>query len=70
MERSDYTLHTQVEAKHILYRDMVMVHTTWINRMGRYDITLTPPISKVQTISGAIKKCTTNKHSRHHLSAL
>ena len=40
-ERSGYTVHTQVEAKRILYQDSAMVHMTWINRTGRYDITLT-----------------------------
>ena len=41
MERSEYTVHRQVEAKRILYRDMVVEHTTWINWTGQYDITLT-----------------------------
>ena len=41
MERSDCILHTQVEAKRILYWVVAVVHITWINRTGQYDITLT-----------------------------
>ena len=41
MEQSEYGVHTQVEAKRILYWDMVVEHTTLINRTGQYDITLT-----------------------------
>ena len=41
MEQSGYTVHTKVKAKHIFCQDSAMVHMTWINRMRRYDITLT-----------------------------
>ena len=40
-EWSRYTVHTQVEAKRILYRVIAVIHTRWINQAGRYDITLT-----------------------------
>ena len=44
MERSEYTVHTQVEAKRILCQVIAMVHITWIIWTGQYDMSLTDVI--------------------------